>query len=136
MRLLAKLKDINWLRQLYKYALTGASSVSFQLLLLFLLNSILNIYYIQSSIIAFVIAASYAFSLHNFWSFKGNKRQGNFQKYVIFIGINLIILLLNTFCIYFLVDKLNFIPIIAQAVITPILGTLNFYLQKFITFIA
>jgi len=134
MRLLIQLKRIKWVMQFFRYTIVGTSATIFQLLVLSLLNDVLKMNYLLASIIAFVFATTYAFSIHNTWSFKQHERQGVLKKYPIFISFNLFILLLNTACLYSLVDNFNLWPVLGQAIVIPVLGVFNFLLQKFITF--
>ncbi len=55
---------------LVRYAISGSMSASVNLLLFFLLFNISHVYYILSSIIAFVAAFLISLVLQKFWTFK------------------------------------------------------------------
>ncbi len=117
---------------LLKYLIAGACATFTNLLVLFLLTGIFRIYYLFSSIIAFLIAFLVSFFLQKFWTFQ-NKDKKKIKKqaflYLLVLGINLI---LNTLMMYIFVELFSFNYLLAQIIISLILALLSFFLYRII----
>jgi len=115
-RLSLYLKDIfsfNTFTQFYRYVLVGVLSFATETSLLYWLTDHLNLWYIYSNSIAYVIVFWLNFLLNRFWSFKSKQNLSvQLAMYLVLFVINLfasngmLYLLTSVFNVYYLVSKI------------------------------
>lgn len=116
-----------------RFFISGGTSAFVNLSLLFLLNSVLNIYYLTSAVLAFIGAFGVSFTLHKFWTFKSHG-EGAHKQVVMYLQTSLVALLLNTFLMYIFVDYFGFIVLIAQVVVGLIVAVFSFFMSQTFVF--
>ncbi len=119
---------------LARYVAAGLTGASTQIGLLYIFTDIVKIWYIYSSIIAFVSAIIVSFLLQKFWTFKDgstNKMHHQAFKYLVTAITGLIA---NTLLMYLFVDLIGLWYIFAQIVIGGMIMIFNFLMYKFFVF--
>ena len=116
--------------RIIKFLITGVLVVVFNLWLLYLFTEILHIWYLVSSVVAYILAVALNFTLQKFWVF-GNTPKGLLNNQMVWYGlVSIGYLLANTIFMYLLVDYLHWQYLIAQSIITFILSCLNYFINR------
>lgn len=120
-----------------RFIISGGTSAVVDLLLLFLLNTVLGVHYIAASILAFLGAFGVSFTLHKFWTFKSHGDSTHRQA-ILYFGTSLFGLFLNTVLMYVFVDhifSLIFVHmmkvnvLVSQIVVGLIVACVSFFLS-------
>ncbi|OGY50235.1 MAG: hypothetical protein A3J65_04360 [Candidatus Buchananbacteria bacterium RIFCSPHIGHO2_02_FULL_45_11b] len=105
----SRLNKFPSLKQFIKFCLVGGTSAAIHFSILFTFTEWLKFWYLISSVIGFLVSATFNFSANKFWTFRnyGNGREAfnQFLRYAIVIVSGLII---NTLIIYILTDFAGF----------------------------
>ncbi len=88
-----------------RFIISGGTSAFVDLTVLFLLNSVFDVHYLPSAIIAFIVAFGVSFTLHKFWTFRSHSESAHKQA-ILYLGSSLFGLLLNTLLMYLFVDHI------------------------------
>ena len=107
-----------------RFIISGGVAFVVVLLSVYILNSLLHLYYLLASILAFIFGFSTSFSMHRFWTFESNgaiHKEGG-----LYLLVSLGSLLLNTILIYLFVGHLGQKVLVAQFFSTAICALLSF----------
>ncbi|MBY0424689.1 MAG: GtrA family protein [Cytophagales bacterium] len=127
-----KERIIRLVKQGIKYGVVGILNVTIYLLFFELFTRVFNIHYLTSNIIASVISFLNSLYFNRRWTFKS---ESSFKRdSVYFSAIFLFCLSVQSGALYLLVENLKFDPQLAKYVGIVIFASLNFSLNKFITF--
>lgn len=117
-----------------KFIISGGIAGFIDLSLLYILTDILNIWYLLSAGLAFIIAFFVSFTLQKFWTFRDNNRKKFYQQISLYFIVGVMNLFLNTGGMYLLVDRFKIWYLLAQVIIGGFLGINSFLIYKFIIF--
>lgn len=117
-----------------RYIISGASGVVINIIAIFILTDIFELWYLASAVITFFIHLTYTFTLHKYWTFKDRdttriQEQGTWYTIVALVGLGL-----NTLILYVLVELFVMWYLIAQVIALGIVSVSSFVLNKTITF--
>lgn len=107
----------------------GTVGVLIYFLILYTFTDLLELWYIFSSIVAFICNVLVNFIIHRFWTFKGKERKASRQliQYFIFMisyqGINLLLL-------YLIVEYLALYYLMSQLIITTVFFVPSFLITR------
>lgn len=110
-----------------RFFISGGIGAAVNISVLFLLTHVADLWYILSSIVAFIISICASFVLQKFWTFKDNGTDMVRLQATWYALLALINLGLNTALIYSFVDGLGFHYIVGQ-ICTSILIAVESYL--------
>ncbi len=123
------------MRQLLRFGLVGASGVGVNLAV-FSTALWADAGYQAAAVAAFLVAVSHNFYWNARWTFRllaqTNKRM--FTRYLWFVGISAVCLLLNLRVLSMLIDDWRLPPVAAQIGAVVVVGFVNFWLQARMTF--
>lgn len=131
-----KLKKNILVVQFCRFFIVGVLAFFLNIVLFYILENILFVNYIISTIIAFIAALIFNYILSMKYVFKGgdNRLQFLSKGFYLFAIISLIGLGLHTFLVYFMVDKLNIWSIFSNTMSSGIVMIYNFIARKLILF--
>lgn len=117
-----------------KYACSGGIGAAINLLILYILTDKIGIWYLTSSVVAFIISLLVGFFLQKFWTFRDNgfthlKKQ--LTIYIILGGINFF---LSPTLLYVFVERFHIWYVLAAVFVMGTLAIVNYLINKFITF--
>ena len=118
-----------------KYIVSGGVATFVDFSLLYFFTDIINLYYLISASIAFLVAFIISFCMQKFWTFRDNNRKKINKQIFLYFLVGIIGLIANYFGIYILVEKYNIWYIFSQAITTSILAVGNFLMYRYIIFI-
>ena len=120
--------------QFIKFALVGVVNTLVNLAVLYILTDIFGIYYLVSAVFAFLIAVTNSFLLNKMWTFKESISYRASSKYIKFVLISVIALIINLIILYVLVEYYSIWYIYAQIVGVSSNLIINFFGNKLWTF--
>ena len=114
----------------FRYIISGGTSAFVDLFFLYVLNSVLNFYYLTSAIIAFCIAFCVSFVLQKFWTFKNHSTEDVHKQVFIYLGTSLFGLSFNTLLMYLFVDYFGIFVILSQIFAGIIVACFTFFISR------
>lgn len=124
----------NFLGKTFRYLVSGGAAFSFDLFCLYVLADLLKIWYLVSSIAAFILAFFLGFSLHKFWTFKNKDITILHKQLGVYFTVTLANLGVNTLLIFSFVDFLKINYLIAQIVSSLLIALYSFFLYQYFIF--
>ena len=119
--------------RVFRFLFSGGTALCADLVLLYLLTSVLGIWYLASAIVAFVLSVGVNFGLQKFWTFGDRSRAGlpaQIGAYLLLVVANLA---LNTLIVYALVERAGLRYLVAQIASSVLIAIGNFFAyQRFI----
>lgn len=118
--------------QIFKFGIVGVIAAAIDFGILFILTSLLDVFYLLSAAIAYTIstAFNYIASMRYVFVSKYDKSEKN-KEFLIFLILSLIGLGINEFFMWFFVEKYNIYYILAKVIATVIVMAWNFITRKF-----
>jgi len=117
-----------------KYVISGGIAAVVNLLSLYVFTEFLGIWYLYSSILAFLVAITFSFTLQKFWTFRDhNISKINLQapQFLIVSVVNNV--LINSLLLYIFVELFGLWYILAQIIAGLIVAIISYYIfSKFI----
>lgn len=120
--------------KILRFLISGGSAAVTNLGVLYIATHILGVWYIASSVIAFVLSFFVSFTMQKFWTFGNSSMhllQGQMIKYFIFMIINLGV---NTLMMYFFVEYSGLHYMAAQILTMALLAFVSFFVYQFVIF--
>ena len=126
----------NWhhFKQLARYVISGGTAATVNLILLYVLTDYLAIWYLFSTMLAYVVSFFVSFFLQKFWTFRDSRKDQINRQLVIYACIAGFGLGFNVLLMYFLVDILHIWYMFSQIIVGFILAFCNFLFYKFFVF--
>lgn len=117
-----------------RYVISGSSSAMVNLFVLYLFNSVIGLFYLTASIIAFCVAFFVSLILHKFWTFKDHSLEGAHKQGAMYLLNSLFGLSLNTMLMYIFVSLIHIYVLLAQILAGIIVACFTFFISKHIVF--
>jgi len=130
--LLAGITDNPLIKQLFKFSIVGLLGVSTHYLSFTFLFIFLELNYLISGIISFLIAILVVFYPSRKWTFKSQK--GRIRDILLFFLVCVFGMMLYVMMFYYLNQKLGLNPFISQFPAILMSASSNFLIQKFVVF--
>lgn len=117
-----------------KFFISGAITGSIDLILLFLFYGIFNWGVVLSATAAFLLSFLFSFYLQRVWTFDSKEGKKVPRELVLYMLNAFLSLNINGFSMHFFVSELGIWYLLSQIIVNTYLGTLNFFIYKFIIF--
>jgi len=114
------------IKKFSKFVIVGVVNTLINLISLYILTDLFNIYYMFSAIFAFVLANTNSFVLNKIWTFNDFFKDSFFKKYTKFIIVSVITLIVNLSILYSLTEYLHFHYMISQIIAIAFSLWINF----------
>ena len=101
-------------RMFIKYIISGGTAALTDIVFLYFFTDIVGIWYLTSSVLAFIVALVVSFVLQKFWTFRDTSLDKVHTQFVLTTIVALVNLGLNTLFMYILVDLAGLWYILAQ----------------------
>jgi len=118
--------------KIVRYVISGGTAAFVDLSLLYVFTDIFGIWYILSSIVAFLIAFIVSFTLQKFWTFKDNSRENISSQVIIYLVVTSLNLGLNTLGIYAFVHYLTFYYLAAQIIVSLFIAVESYFVYHLV----
>jgi putative flippase GtrA len=120
--------------QFLKYLCAGTVAVGVNLSVLYVLTEYAHIYYLYSAVCSFLISFCVSFVLQKYWTFRDTTRERVHSQALLYLSVQVTNLALNTTLLYALVTYLHIWYMLSQAIVSLVLATGIFFINKFIIF--
>ncbi|KND49717.1 MAG: hypothetical protein AB203_01365 [Parcubacteria bacterium C7867-008] len=120
-------------RRFLRYALVGGSTLTFDLILLYIATDIYGVPYYISTPIAFLIAVSLNYVISRRFVFKGTERRMH-HGYAYFMTIGFIGSLLTTGLVTIVVSTTGLYYLYARFIVATIIGLGNYLFNLYVNF--
>lgn len=119
--------------KLIKFCIVGSVNTLITLVTFYILNKILQINYLTSSLLGYVLGMINSYVLNKRWTFQNRDKKVVIQ-FIKFTIVNLISLGINLFIIYILVDRFNIDSMVSQVFATGFSTISNYAGSKILVF--
>ena len=119
---------------LLRYLVAGITGASTQIGLLYVFTDIVGLWYIYSSLLAFLIAIIISFTLQKFWTFADGEIKKAHYQFAYYMGVAVLGIFINTIFMYIFVSIFGIWYILAQIITGGIIAVFNFIMYKFFIF--
>lgn len=116
--------------QFIRFCIAGGFAFSVNLTVLYILTDVFHIYYLVSTVGAFLVAFSISFLLQKLWTFKDSSRDRLHIQLPLYLGMQVISITLNASLMYVFVEYLFIWYLFAQAIIAPMLAIVIFFINR------
>ena len=116
-------------QQIFKFGIVGGLAFLIDYGLLFLLTEFVNIHYLISSIISFIVSLIFNYILSIKWVFDVTKKQ-TYKEVIVFVVLSVIGLGINQLVMYVGVGKLTIHYMLVKIISTFIVMIWNFITRK------
>jgi len=127
-------KTNNTFHQLIRYTFVGGLAFIIDFSTLFFLTNYLNLYYLISAGIAFLLGLTTNYLLSISWVFARRTVENRKLEFMLFMLIGIIGLALNELFLWFFTDILLMYYLISKIITTFFIYLWNFFARKFILF--
>jgi putative flippase GtrA len=125
---------IKFIKQFPKFTLVGILGALIYLSTSFILTDYFGVYYINSSIVGFVLSTLFAYIINRFWTFGDNSEKKVFDKLVRFFIVSIFALIINLCSLYVLTEYYSIYYLFSQIFAILISALINFSGHRFWTF--
>ncbi len=120
--------------QIIRYIIGGGTSAVVNLLSLYVFNSVLHVYYITASILAFMFGFLVSLFFHKYWTFREYSGGNLHKQSVLYLGTSLVGLAINTCILFVSVEWLHTYVLTGQIVAGACTAFCTFFMSKHIVF--
>lgn len=131
---LLKKKTDNTFIQLFRYTFVGGLAFIVDFGSLYFFTEFLNIHYLISAAIGFLLGLTTNYMLSIVWVFNKRKLESKYLEFWIFGLVGLIGLVFNELFIWFFTEHIHFHYLISKIITTLLVYLWNFFARKFILF--
>ncbi|MBA4319640.1 MAG: hypothetical protein C0412_14665 [Flavobacterium sp.] len=121
-------------KQIIKFLIAGGMAAFVNLSLLYFFTDILDIWYLISTSMAFIVAFFVSFFLQKFWTFRDNDKQTIHKQIVAYLFISLFNLCVNAIAMYIAVDGFKIWYMLAQFIISGLIAFESYSVYKILIF--
>ena len=119
-----------------RFIVSGGSAAATNLGTLFVLTHVLGLWYIFSSVIAFLVSFGVSFTLQKYWTFRDHSRDRIRAQATIYFAVLIIGLLVNTFFMYVLVEKAGLHYLLSAILSGAAIAVFNFIAYQRLIFVS
>jgi putative flippase GtrA len=117
-----------------RYVISGGTSASVNLAVLYIFKYKLHFYYLTASRIAFIVGFFVSLILHKFFTFRDHSTENIHKQTAMYLMSSLFGLSLNTTLMYVFVDILNIWIMFSQVLAGILVASCTFFISKHIVF--
>ena len=118
--------------EIVRFCFGGATGVLGAYITLYVLTEYIGLWYLYSSIIAYITNQLVNFIIQKFWTFKNKDSKAIPKQLGLYLGIAFIYFLTNTGIMYVFVDYCHMYYILSQIILTVVLSISSYLTTKMI----
>ena len=120
-------------KEIINYLIAGVLTTIVSILSYELFKNLFHIHYIISNVMSWVVAVTFAYFINRKYVFE-RKNENKIAEFISFVKYRILSLVIETACMYLLVDICKFNDDISKIVVQFIVVVLNYIFSKFFTF--
>ena len=129
------IKIYNKYKEIINYLIAGVLTTIVSILSYELFKNILNIHYLISNILSWIVAVIFAYIINSKYVFESDKKnKQKIKEFISFVSCRILTLLIETLTMYLMVDIIKINSDISKIIAQFIVLVLNYLLSKFLTF--
>lgn len=128
------LKLVKKFKTIIKFFISGTTATAVDLLFLYVFTDVFGIYYLISSVLAFVVAFFVSFGMQKFWTFRDRSKDRIYKQFSQYLTVTLFNLLINTYGMYVMVEKYEIMYLVAQFLMGGFIAVISFISYRFVIF--
>jgi len=113
-----------------KYIFSGGMATATNLLILYLLTEYVHLYYLASSVVAFISSVVVSFTMQKFWTFDNQSTENLHKQFSLYFFVVILNLALNTFLVYALVEWFLVWYLLAQFIAGAVIAVASFFVYR------
>ncbi|OGY90845.1 MAG: hypothetical protein A3H70_03890 [Candidatus Komeilibacteria bacterium RIFCSPLOWO2_02_FULL_48_11] len=117
-----------------KYLFAGGTAAAVNLMLLYVLTDIIGVWYLTSSVVAFIASFITSFVLQKFWTFRDPGLGRIKKQFAIYIVLGAINFFSGPALLYVFVEVFHIWYLFGQVLAMGLLAAANYFINKFVTF--
>ena len=117
-----------------RYIISGGTGAVVNIGTLFVLTHFLGVWYLASSVIAFIVSCFVSFYLQRTWTFEQNLPGTVTRHMSLYLAVALFNLALNTAIVYVCVEYIGLWYVLAQIVASVIVAVSSFFIYQHLIF--
>lgn len=117
-----------------KYGISGGTAVAANLAVIYIFTEIFSLWYVASSIFAFLVAIVIGFFMHKYWTFRDNSMHRIKRQMALYLAVGLLNLVLGPALLFTLVEMFGIWYLFGQVLVMAILAVGSYFVNRFITF--
>ena len=121
-------------KSVVKFFISGTLASSVDLLFLFIFHGLFDLGIVLSTSISFLLSFLVSFYLQKLWTFRDADEKKMPRQLVLYLLNSFLSLNLNGFGMHVLATQFGIWYLLSQVIVNLILGSLNFFIYKFIIF--
>lgn len=122
--------------ELLRFLISGGTAFLANITLIYLFTDVLQVWYLTSSVIAFIGAFIVSFSMQKFWTFKNREADRMSAQLGMSILLALCNLGVNTLLMYVFVEYVYMHYLVAVVLATGVIAVETYFVYKYIIFLA
>ncbi|MBU6388633.1 GtrA family protein [Patescibacteria group bacterium] len=122
------------MNQIVKYVVSGGSATATNLTVLYVLTDFFRMYYLVSSVCAFIVSVIVSFSMQKFWTFEDSSRDNVRTQFAFYSAVVLANVALNTFLVYAFVEWFSLWYLAAQFLAGMLIAVVSFFAYRNLVF--
>lgn len=119
-------------QRLMRYLAAGSFSAAVDFLFLYILAGLLEVHYLLSSVLAFLVAFVASFTLQKFWTFEDHSTDRVHTQAVMYFIVAGLNLLLNTSLMYVFVERMLLWYMSAQFLASGLIACESFFISRYL----
>lgn len=116
--------------QVFKFLVAGSFAFGVNIAALYIFTDILGVYYITSTVLAFLIAFSVSFTLQKFWTFEDRSKDRLHEQLPLYLAMQVASVSINAALMYIFVEYFHVWYIFSQMIISLAIAVIVFFLNK------
>lgn len=121
-------------KALVKFFISGTLASSVDLFFLFIFHGVFDLGIVLSTSLSFLLSFLVSFYLQKLWTFRNAEEKKMPRQLVLYLLNSFLSLNLNGFLMHLLVNQFSIWYLFSQVIVNIVLGSLNFFIYKFIIF--
>ena len=119
-------------RKIVRFLISGCLVIAAYYVPYYLLTQFCGVWYLLSSIIASIISSAINFTLQKFWTFQNRNIADMHLQVIEFCLVSIGYTAANGGMLYLLVGKLHWHYLLAQIIVSSIIGILSYWISEWI----
>ena len=124
------IREVQKHQQILRFLISGGSAFTATIVALYIFTDIFHIYYLFSTVLAFLIGFCVSFIMQKFWTFRDHSRDQMHLQLVLYLVMQGANLALNTFFMFVFVEYLHIWYLLSQFIIALGLAFGSYFINR------
>lgn len=117
-------------QRVVRYLIAGSIAAAVNLGTLYFFTDILDVWYLFSSVLSFLVTFFVSFALQKFWTFRDKETKGIHTQGLLYFALALANLAVNSALLFFFVEVLRIWYLLSQVFAAGLIATATFFIYR------